>query len=356
MKENKNMGFTFIELLGVIAIIAIISLITIPIVTKLTTNSKSKANIISIENYANGFKTQLKTWEIENPGKSFSEFVFEDMRVDGKKINCQYQEVTNEGKISLSCCQIRGEDKFYNYIDNSVIATSMCAKLNEYQFGDVISVNGEEYIVIKDSPSYQDYVVALKKDPLSINEMQEFGGDIVVTYFHNYGPVIDTSTSNDLGENGYGGIQYYTSDNCEYEYYGLLWDIQYDNCKTNYKDSNIKSIVDKWQQSNFDKTQLKKIEGYKARLITINEILDGEFFYAYQRRSPCVDFYAKSKSTPKWFYNNNYSYWTMSPNGDSTAGIWTISRGGGINPSHVADTVGSAIRPVINVYKKAIDN
>ena len=44
----------------------------------------------------------------------------------------------------------------------------------------------------------------------------------------------------------------------------------------------------------------------------------------------------------------------MSKQGDSVMGIWSVDRDGKITPTHVASM--SAIRPVINVYKRAIDN
>jgi len=62
MKE-KN-GFTLVELLGVLVLLAVISLITVPTVSRLINNSKSRARtaqIVLIEKAA-------KSWASENTG------------------------------------------------------------------------------------------------------------------------------------------------------------------------------------------------------------------------------------------------------------------------------------------------
>ena len=83
-----------------------------------------------------------------------------------------------------------------------------------YNFGDIIKFNGEEYYVIENSNSKQNYVTLLKKEPLTSEEVNNNKGDIYLP--------LNT-----------GQVPFYYSNKCN----------SYSNtsgCKTNYEESNIK--------------------------------------------------------------------------------------------------------------------
>ena len=64
------------------------------------------------------------------------------------------------------------------------------------------------FYVIKDSSSDEDSVTMLKAEPLTVDEVNRYGTGHVNRYTYFAG----TATN----KNGYGGIQYYTSETCGY--------------------------------------------------------------------------------------------------------------------------------------------
>ena len=138
-------------------------------------------------------------------------------------------------------------------------------------------------------------------------------------------------------------MQYYKSDDCTAHNNSF-------GCTTNYNDSFVKIIVDNW--SNSIESNLVEINGYKARLLNLDELRDN-FGYEYVPKNSW-SVYGSSDETPNWLKNNSYSSWTMTPY-EYDDYIYVIAddylngqRG------FVADY--SAIRPVINLKKCAISN
>ena len=110
-----------------------------------------------------------------------------------------------------------------------------------------------------------------------------------------------------------------------------------DSYNSTYETSKVKEIIDDWSTNNFLLNQLKEINGYKARLITKDE-------------------YLNISEINSWRYNSGYIYWTMTPNGGSS--IYNIRQDGSIGSdgpvghSYAGDVT---VRPVINVYKSALE-
>lgn len=81
-----------------------------------------------------------------------------------------------------------------------------------YSIGDEITVNGEQYYVIADSPATQDYVTALKAEPLTVAEVNLYGG---VGTANNHVNVHAGNSNNEAWDNnGYGSIVYFSNANC----------------------------------------------------------------------------------------------------------------------------------------------
>ena len=55
-----------------------------------------------------------------------------------------------------------------------------------------------------------------------------------------------------------------------------------------------------------------------------------------------------------WVYNGNYNYWTMTPAGSHVA--WNVANYGTIKNYYSDWGVSITVRPVINVYKSAIES
>ena len=123
-------------------------------------------------------------------------------------------------------------------------------------------------------------------------------------------------------KNGYGGMQYYSSETCGYV--NSSW--VYDGCTTDYAQSEVKYAVDAWAKDKFKSSDLKEDEtGYSARLITFDELVDN---LGYGDNGQGTIQPSKNGDTPDWVYNSNYSYKTMSTYNDSDSAMWTVSRSG----------------------------
>ena len=195
----------------------------------------------------------------------------------------------------------------------------------DYHVGDRIQVagdtTGDYYYVIADSGTNQDYVVALKENPLKATEITAAGGTLHWTY----------SDANVTGGMSYGS-------------------------DSTYATSDVKTVVESWATSKFSNSELKIIEGYTVRLISYNDLFDN---LGYENQITCTDgcFYSGSlANVPSWVYNSQYAYWTMSPNNDSSSLVWCVNTSGSLNYSQsiLSGGPGGAVRPVINLYKSKI--
>lgn len=188
--------------------------------------------------------------------------------------------------------------------DLSCIDTSSCVnikKYNEYKVCDEIEYNGDNYYVIDNSNGNKKYVTLLKKNPLSISEIENVStndeGKIV---YYDY---IKMGNKNFL--------EHWN----RYEYYLQL--------NLSYNDSIVKRIVDNWVNNEINSDDLVEVNGYKARILDFN--LYGEYNF------------------PNF---NSTESWTMGHNNDNWNTIYNFY-----------DVVEQKnVRPLINVKKSKIEN
>ena len=211
-----------------------------------------------------------------------------------------------------------------------------------YSVGDTISTHGDSYHVIVDSPTIQDYVVALKDVPLTKQEIDDnhYGQGYINRYTYDYvGQVYNN--------NGYGGMAYYSSPTCGYATPGGSYSSS--GCTTNYDSSDIKHVVDDWATTKFSNNELKEVDGYKARLATKEELQP----IGWPSCSSNATWCSKETETPNWIYNSNYWYWTMSQWNNSSSNVWSVYSDGYLRGNDVCND-GDAVRPVLNIYKSKI--
>ena len=214
-----------------------------------------------------------------------------------------------------------------------------------YSIGDEIIYKGEKYYVINNSSEDEASVTTLKENPLTTSEIIEYGTGHINEYssdscLQSPGTVCD--------RNGYGGVAYYSKENCSYP--------NLSGCKSDYDSSDIKFIIDNWSSHNFAKNVLlNDTMGYKTRLITYDEIIDN-FNYVLKNEGPSGMYFGPSSSTPNWIYNTQYWYWTMSTYNDSTSSVWRVTWNGTLKEEPVwAIADGYAfIRPVVTFNKRFI--
>ena len=182
----------------------------------------------------------------------------------------------------------------------------------EYKVGDIVSYNGINYYVIKDSNSKETSVTMLKAEPLSYEEVQ--------TYSNGTGAQI-------YGNNGYGGMQYHSSSSV-------------------YSNTYVKTTVDAWKNANAPAAT-------EARLITIDDLKDN-LGYEQGMINLSMQGYVPTSSTPSWVYNSNYYYWTMSSWNDSASNVWYVDYGGVLRGSRSVGNDFGVVRPVITLSKTSL--
>ncbi len=222
-----------------------------------------------------------------------------------------------------------------------------------YSIGDTVTINSETYYVIAESDSTQDYVTLLKAEPLTVEEVNTYGG--VGTEDNHVNKNASSSQGTAYNQNGYGGMAYYSSETCGYPYVdGVKQSIDISGCEsenaTSYNKSDIKYVVDAWATDKFTSTDLKEVDGYKARLVQKEE-LRSQF---YPSCSESATFCSKESTTPSWLYNSKYLYWTMTQWNNASSSVWRVFDVG-LRGRSVYDVDGyAAVRPVINLYKSKL--
>ena len=208
-----------------------------------------------------------------------------------------------------------------------------------YNIGDEIIYNGMKFYVIAPSDTKQDYVTLLKDEPLTVDEVNTYGEGHINRY-------TSSSVGTAYNRNGYGGMAYYSSETCG----KVNGSSVYDGCITDYNTSEIKYVVDGWSKATLTQSELKEVEGYKARLLIHGE-LTTNLGYAKQTGTTPP---SSNGETPSWVYSSDYYYWTMSTWNDSASSVWLVYRDGRLNSTGVSNYGNGVVRPVINLKKSAI--
>jgi hypothetical protein len=204
----------------------------------------------------------------------------------------------------------------------------------QYTIGEEVTVKNEKYNVIGIG---SDYLILLKQEALTVAEVNTYGTGHV--NMHNN---LGETASN---QNGNGGMAYYSSETCGYVNGSWVED----GCKTNYAESEIKYVVDAWATDKFTSTDLKEVEGYKARLVQKEELRSQFYPSCSESKTSCY----KESTTPRWLYNSNYYYWTMTQLNTSSSRVGRVSDVGSLGNYEVYLGYG-AVRPVINLYKSKL--
>ena len=347
MKKNikqKEKGFTLIELLAVIVVLAILALIAVPIVLNIIKDARNNSNKRSIESYARAIDYAVSEYMSENPDQEI--VTWEDVkdRVEYKgKVECQWGEklstISQAGEITLHGCKVNNKtNSIYGYVGGKVTEEKEIV-YSAYNVGDEITYKGMKFYVIAPSDTKQDYVTLLKAEPLTVEEVNTYGAGHVNRYTYD-----SVGTAYDY--NGYGGMAYYSSPTCGKVNGSWI----YDGCTNDYDKSEIKYAVDAWSKAKLTESELKEVDGYSARLIMLDDLLNN---FEYELNSPGTAYNIKNNSVPSWVYNSNYRYWTMSQDGDSAPYVWYVSNDGNLSYSIVYGDYG-VVRPVINLLKSAI--
>ena len=88
----------------------------------------------------------------------------------------------------------------------------------------------------------------------------------------------------------------------------------YEGCTTDYETSEIKNVIDNWSDARFKDDELIEVDGYKARLITVDELINNLGYEYHDVITSIILEY--SESTPPEVYSSGELFWTMSKYND----------------------------------------
>ena len=310
MVKKKTKGFTLIELIAVLVIMAIIALIVTPLVMNIIRKAR--------------FPTSVDQLTIE---------------YSGNKVECDTTQINTDSSVYLAGCTVAGRSTGdYTYGKKEEIT------YDAYSVGDEVTYNNVNYYVIKDSSASEASVTMLKAEPLSVEEVNTYGG---VGTANNHVNMYNASSSNSYYQkaydmNGYGGMAYYTSVDCGH---GQDSNHTYKGCTTDYAQSEVKYVVDAWKIA-------KAPQASEARLMKYDEFEN--LGYVEGNITPSDIRWVKTENTPSWVYSINYWYWTMTPYNNSASYVWGVNGDGSFYYDYDVYSPYGVVRPVITISKSAL--
>ena len=340
--KRKN-GFTLIELIAVLVIMAILALIVTSLVMNIIRKAKISAAKRSIDAYGRSIELAIADYLLDT-GKfptSVSDLTIE---YSGSEVVCSTTQLNSDSTVYLTGCTVGGRNVDYAYGTDK---TPSIPTYEAYSVGDPVTYNNVNYYVIADSGTSESTVTLLKAEPLSVEEVNTYGG---VGTANNHVNMYDANSSDSYyrtayNQTGYGGMAYYTSETCGKVNNSWI----YSGCTTDYAQSEVKYVVDAWKAA-------KAPAASEARLIGLNDL--PELGYELQPKNDTDSslVYKPTENTPSWISNNTYSwYWTSSQYNDSSSNVWYVNYGGGLYDSDVIRYFG-VVRPVIVLPKSAISS
>ena len=351
MKNKK--AFTLIELIAVLVILAILALIVTPIVLNIVKHAKESANKRSVDAYGKSIELAVANYLLDK-GEFPTNISDLEIEYSGKEVICNISLLNEDSSVYLSECKVGSSDVKDKNTSDGWYHYGKSTKVTDkaYKIGDEVTYNGINFYVIENSDENSDSVTLLKKEPLTVDEVNKYGGVGTENNHVNIYLTDDTSASYyqkayDYDNTGYGGMAYYSSSTCGYN--GSEW--LRDGCTIDYAKSEVKYVVDAWALDKLKANDLKEDKtGYSARLITFDDLVDN---LGYTYIDGNTYFTPTADVTPSWVYNSKYYYWTMSQYEDSTSYVWDVRGDGDVVYGEVASN-GSVVRPVITIKKSAI--
>ena len=337
--KKKMKGFTLIELIAVLVIMSIIALIVTPLVMSIIKKAKISADKRSIDAYGRSIELAIAGYLLDNGSFPTS---IEQLTIEytGEEVVCSTTQLNSDSSVYLADCTVGGRSvDGYTYGKGESVPTPT---YTAYQVGDEVTYNNINYYVIKDSSTSEANVTMLKATPLTVEEVNQYGGvGTANNHVNMYNCQEDDTSCYRTASNqngGYGGMAYYSSVDCGY---GTGSNSTLSDCTTDYNQSEIKYVVDAWKNANSPLAR-------ESRLITYEELTN---------ELGCTD-NSCNNSSYSWLYGN-YSYWTMSQYSNSIFIMWAVGNNGSIYGNQYGSGVvlpSNVVRPVITISKSDLSS
>ena len=296
-----------------------------------------KARLLKLEDFVNNFNfiedvfSQEHTYTIYSATESTPPFI--------KQTSSGFEWTMSETddddiwvlKKDVNSLKPSNKDSYYS--QGSVLPVinlkkDVLGSETNYNIGDLVTYKNSKYYVIENTDSSKNYIVLLKEKPLNNGQVILYQDDKMIF-----------------------STPYYVSETCN-------GGMNISGCTTNYSKSLIKEYIDEWSK-NFQE-DLIEVEGYKTRLISLNDLLYN-LDYDRDRYYATSFVYCKSEDTPEWVYNEEYPYWTNEIYEDSNHQVYQNNTAGCLRVSIKNDDTdiipyeSSTIRPVINLNKCVLE-
>ena len=197
-----------------------------------------------------------------------------------------------------------------------------------YSIGDTVQFAGSNWKVIKASTAEEDYVTIMKETVLTNSELGSYA----------YNSTYDT-------------MEYTWTDNCHNNNHGYSSSSYSCNNTNGYATSKVKEMLETRYLPTIGESNLKEVDGYKIRLITVDELTSN---------LGCTSSSCSSSPYASWVYQNFgdksknvYGYWTMTPYPNNSSYVWHVLSSGQVFDHNVYYYYGG-VRPVINLLKSNI--
>jgi len=234
------------------------------------------------------------------------------VKIDGGYVAAGVVKSPNREFIVKFSNQFKIENKINEVINSNIV-------YKNYNMGDMIKYRGEDYYIVGEDSSNNNYLTLLKSEPLTNEDLDKFSSEIKF----------------EKGEK-YGLVPYYSSSTCNSK----------DNksgCTNQYEYSNIKKILDNWASEFND--DLIEVDGYKVRLLKYYNV-----YAASTDDGSCIHYI----DVPNWLYNNYYSYWLMNTIDDKEDSVIAFGNDSTMCTREVYKA--KAVRPVINLKKCVVED
>ena len=232
-----------------------------------------------------------------------------------------------------------------------------------YSIGDVVEFAGSNWRVIKTSSEAEDYVTVMKETVLTNAELGNYAISHVCTI---YDVQYSSNNCTEVGQvKGWNTMQYYFSGTCHNDNImieGITYS-EYDasGCDNHndYERSKVKELLEGTYINILGANKLKEVDGYKIRLITLEEL---QHNLGVSRRNTGSYETVSTSDALKWVYqnfgegqNNVSGYWTMTKYPDNNRVVYSVDNAGHVNNYlNVLNTI-FGVRPVINLLKSSIE-
>ena len=298
-------------------------------------------------------------------------------------VSSQPSVTTSTLMVSLNCVESYGNENTNNNTNDVTVYSS-------YEPGDQVTFAGSQWYVLESSDLKQDYVTVLKKDSLTAQELGNYAPHNIFTcsqYNVNNSYVYNGTTCTEVNQvivgPPSGSMPYYWSETCHNT--GVYGNNVYTSSTTSgcngqhneYEGSKVKEFLEEeylnnlesvntshkdeykveFMENSINSTNLKEIDGYKIRLISLSDLQKFGFTATPQCSSHNCGLTSNYNSVrPSWFNGN---YWTMASVRTEYSQYSSYNRAWYVESSSVMNAdIRSAhgIRPVINLYKSAIED